>query len=357
MVSADKARKQASVGKKAKRPTSQQTDAMCVGRARSIFMMISQLACAYHNEAELAAMNHGKRGRPYKYTHSLIVAISGIRDWLRLDFRSCEGLMPEDEGPRYTTIFKRINEQCASVRVMHRLRRGFLMLTIMINKKILEIVVFRLTDDTVGEPTVFGDLLNDALVNMGVNSRMRRRVVEEQRDRPDKTYQKITPMADGGYDTREIFSVCKKLCIETGIRVRRGANAHACGVDRARNEAVLDQFGGGKDTTPAQLAAMDEWERKSNRRKWMERVGCGTRWLVDIVISAFKRTYSDAVCQKDGERAAGDQAEDLYVQQDAAGGQGGGHAGLTGPPSAALPAAHLPPHGGSPALIRDATSR
>ena len=30
----------------------------------------------------------------------------------------------------------------------------------------------------------------------------------------------------------------------------------------------------------------------------MERVGYGTRWLVEIVISAFKRTYGDAVTAK-----------------------------------------------------------
>ena len=328
MVSADKARKQEGAGKKAKRLTSRQTDAMCVGRARSIFKMICELGSIYHDKAELAAMNHGKRGAPFKYTHSLIAATSRIRDWLRLDFRSCEGLLPEGKAPHFTTIFKRVNALCASVRdslsdvrcedvaidlvpdgtgltpsvrseyvrVVHRLRRGFLRLTIMINKRTLEIVAFRLTDDTVGE-RVRGPP-HDALVNMGVDPRMRRRVAAAQRDSPDKTYQKITLMADGGYDTREIFSACKKLGIETGIRVRKGANARARGVDRARSEAVLDQFGGGKETTPAQLAAMDERERESNRREWMERVGYGTRWLAGIVISAFKRTYGDAVTAK-----------------------------------------------------------
>ena len=74
-MSADKARKQGSAGKKAKRPTSRQTDAMCVGRAKSIFKIIRELGSIYHDEAELAAMNRGKRGRSYKYTHSLIGAI------------------------------------------------------------------------------------------------------------------------------------------------------------------------------------------------------------------------------------------------------------------------------------------
>ena len=166
-----------------------------------------------------------------------------------------------------------------------------------------------------------------------------------QRGCPDKTYRKITLMADGGYDTRKIFSVCKKLGTGTGIRIRKGANARARGVDRARSEAVPGQFGGGKDATPAQLAAMDELEHESNSGGWMERAWYGTRWLAGIVISAFKRTYGDMVCQKDRKRAPGDQAEGLHVQQDAASGQRGCHAGLTGSVSVALPAAHCPSHG------------
>ena len=67
------------------------------------------------------------------------------------------------------------------MRVVHRLRRGFLRLTIMINKKTPEIVAFLLTDDTVGEPTVFGDLLNDALANMGADPGRRREEVTAQR--------------------------------------------------------------------------------------------------------------------------------------------------------------------------------
>ena len=305
-------------------------DAKYVGRARSMFNMIRDLVDVYDDKAELAAMNLGKRGRPFRYTHSLIAAISSIRDSLNLDFRGCEGMTPEGRGPDYSTIFRRINAQDASVRdslsdvacedvaihlvpdgtgltpaarseyvrVVHRLRRGFLRLTIMINKETLEIVSFRLTDDTVGEPTVFEDLLHDALVNLGVDPDRRRADVRAQKNRPDKTYRRIMLMADGGYDSREIFSACKKLGIETNIRVRVDSNARAGGVDRARSKAVLDQLGGGPDATPAELAVLTDSEREANRKKWKERVRYGTRWLVEIVISAFKRTYGDAVAAR-----------------------------------------------------------
>ena len=47
------------------------------------------------------------------------------------------------------------------VRVVHHLKRGFLRMTIMINKETLEIVSAKITKDDVGESVVFDDLLND----------------------------------------------------------------------------------------------------------------------------------------------------------------------------------------------------
>ncbi|MDE0526605.1 MAG: transposase, partial [Thaumarchaeota archaeon] len=305
-------------------------DAKYVGRARSLFNMIRSPVDIYDDGAELAAMNRGKRGRPYKYAHSLIAAISSMRDSPGPDFRGCEGLLPEGMGPEYTAVFRRVVAQDASmreglsdiecsdaaispvpdgagltpaarseyVRVVHRPRRGFLRLTIMINKETLEIVAFRLTDDSVGEPAVFEGLLHDALADMGVDPDRRRAEVLAQKDSPDKTYRSIAPMADGGYDSREIFSACRKLGIKTGIRVRVDSNARADGVDRAGSEAVLDQLVGGPGATPAKLAALSDSEREANREKWKERVRYVTRWLVEIVISAFKRTYGDAVAAR-----------------------------------------------------------
>ena len=251
-------------------PTSRQIDAKYVGRARSVFGMIDGLIDIYDDEAELAAMNRGKRGSPYRYTHSLIAAISRIRARLSLDFRSCEGMLPEGRGPAYTTIFRRVNAQDESireglsdvacgdvaiclvpdgtgvtpaarseyVRVVHRLRRGFLRLTIMISRETLEIVAFELTKETVGEPTVFESLLENALRNMGMDPEERRRMVRSQKNRRRKAYRTLTLTADGGYDSREIFSACKKLGITPNIRIRKNANCKAGGADRARTEAV-----------------------------------------------------------------------------------------------------------------------
>ena len=72
---AGKKKKKRDAERKAGTLTPRQIDAKYVGRARSVFGMIGGLIDIYNDEAELAAMNRGKRGSPYRYTHSLMAAI------------------------------------------------------------------------------------------------------------------------------------------------------------------------------------------------------------------------------------------------------------------------------------------
>ena len=94
----------------------------------------------------------------------------------------------------------------------------------MINKDTLEIVAFHLTESSVGEVTVFEDLLRDALMNLGIDPDEWMALVQLEKPYVKKTYVEITLMADGAYNTRKIFSLCKKLDIKTNIRVRIDAN-------------------------------------------------------------------------------------------------------------------------------------
>ena len=94
----------------------------------------------------------------------------------------------------------------------------------------------------------------------------------------------------GGYDSGEAFSHCRKSGGCTTIRVRIDANCLSDGKDRARSEAVLEQLGGG--CTAAQLARMGKDERK---KEWKERVKYNSRWIVEIIISSFKRLLGEAL--------------------------------------------------------------
>ena len=100
-------------------------------------------------------------------------------------------------------------------------------------------------------------------------------------------------LGDGGYDSHELFAHIKRRGVQPVIRIRYNANAHSGGVGKARPEAVLDQLGGG--CTAQQFAKLNNEDRKRLQKEWMKRVGYGLRWLVEIIISAFKRIFGDAV--------------------------------------------------------------
>ena len=102
-----------------------------------------------------------------------------------------------------------------------------------------------------------------------------------------------TILGDGGYDSHEAFSHCKKRGVKTLIHTRINSNTRASGVDRARPQAVLEQLGGG--CTAAQFAKMGATERKKHQKEWKSRVKFSRRWLVEIVISAFKRVLGEPV--------------------------------------------------------------
>lgn len=100
---------------------------------------------------------------------------------------------------------------------------------------------------------------------------------------------------DGGYDTRKIFSLLVALGIIPIIKVRINSVARAEDEYRARTLAVLEQLGGKGDCTDQDLNRMIKNERLANQKDWKERVRYGLRWIVEIVISAFKRVFGESV--------------------------------------------------------------
>ena len=56
--------------------------------------------------------------------------------------------------------------------------------------------------------------------------------------------------------------------------------------------AVRDQLGG-SPTSP--VGTLTDKQRAQNRKEWKRSVRYGRRWTVEIVISAFKRMFGEAV--------------------------------------------------------------
>ena len=203
---------------------------------------------------------------------------------------------------------------------------SFIKLHILADEESQKILAFRITDTGGGDARNLPGMLDEALEGLGVpleDHTMEPAVSVQVDGAPadENTIETITeyvcdcgccqtvarerrvskvkgpPVAivrgDGGYDSREAFSHCRKRGVRTTIRVRIDANCRADGVDRARSEAVLEQLGGG--CTAAQLARMGKDERKKHQKEWKERVGYNSRWMVEIIISTFKRLLGEAL--------------------------------------------------------------
>lgn len=300
--------------------THAQNDARYVEQGKLLFLKEDPDA-----GAELERMNHKKNGRPYQYPESAIVAIATIRYMCGLSYRACEGLaiaaLGEDGAPDHTSLYRRLKQVKVSVRngittasggntVMrvipdgtgmepstrsewvrhkHKVRRGFIRFTMLVNQDTQEILAYTVTDERVGEAKQFKGLMEEGLRNCGVDTDARREEVKNGVV-PD---QKIEVRSDGGNDTRENFSECSDLGVTPFIRVNVTSNARANGVDKSRATAVLDQLAGG--ASPRELARLSKKEREANRAEWKKRVNYTIRWMVEIVISSFKRRMGSAV--------------------------------------------------------------
>ena len=305
---------------------------------------------------DLARMNRGKNGRPFSYDEGTIMMIAGLKYKLKLSYRVCEGMvrktLGEESAPDHTTLCRRINgmnvtsvEESIEIRgrkgVMrlipdgtgltpstrsewihhkHKVKRGWIRLSVMIDHDTQKILAFRVTDESIGDSPQFEGLVEDSLKCLGIDADELRKKAQNQKDGaidvegrrqpqrasdvieralkatdvPEIQELLIAALGDGGYDTRIIHSLCKKLGIFSLVKVRRNANSRAKGVDRERALAAQDQLCGGKPG-PKELALLDIDERSRNQKEWKRKVGYGRRWLVEIVFSSFKRRFGDSV--------------------------------------------------------------
>ena len=68
-------------------------------------------------------------------------------------------------------------------------------------------IAHSLTDEKTGKSTVFENLVESALINLGIDPEERRRQVREQKNRKHKTYRKLDLLADGGFDSRHAWII------------------------------------------------------------------------------------------------------------------------------------------------------
>lgn len=223
------------------------------------------------------------RGRPQVYSDAVISAIAVLRAYFNLPYRQTEGLARRfacllrlDKVPDYTTIFRREKRLKVPIRLRpgdargpavvaidatgwkvtnrgewkREGRKGWVKLHIAVNVKTKEIVSVRLTDERVHDREMAEPLLREA----------------------SQRVQVVKLLADGAYDSRELFSLLQELGVEPVIRVRKDSSRLARGCP-ARRRAVLAQKQPG----------------------WQKRLGYGMRWLVETAFSTLKRRFGEFV--------------------------------------------------------------
>jgi len=221
------------------------------------------------------------RGRPQVYGDAAISALAVLRAYFNLPYRQTEGLARRfacllglERVPDYTTIFRRekglkvptslrpggpgegvvIAIDATGWKVTNRGewkrqgRKGWVKLHIAVNVKTKEILSVRLTDERVHDREAAEPLVKEA----------------RQRIHPVKL------LADGAYDSKELFNLLQELDIEPVIRVRKDSSRLARGCP-ARRRAVLAQQQPG----------------------WQKRLGYGMRWLVETAFSTLKRRFGE----------------------------------------------------------------
>ncbi len=342
--------------------THAQNDARYIERGRQLALTNKSLDDPQIQE-ELRSMNKKKNGHPYEYPDSLFVALALVRSMCGLSYRVLEGLAAESLGkdnvPHFTKIRTRILaldtdklgkmtfkkngnnkvtisilpdgtglEPCTRgefIRAKHKVRRGFIRFTTIIDHDTMKILAYEITDERTGEAMGLENMIETALENLGVQVQKQdtekldtkqenvKSGTKKQDTKQDKEYDStdtiqtrleekdkdnnpnIRLLGDGLYSKCKFFDMCDLFGIELVSPVASNSAAKVRGRKggRARKKAVLEQLGGGVHANT--FATLTDAQRAENMKKWKKQVGYGRRWLVEIMFSAFKRMFGSAV--------------------------------------------------------------
>ena len=208
------------------------------------------------------------------------------------------------------------------IRKKWKVRRGFVKLHMLADADTKRILAVAVTDDRTGDSPVLGDLLGTIVepdkepdkepCDENRMELIRRKSAALKEPFPttesptaNMLADGISPLAtlcdtpqtwgasllaDGAYASRENTQLCSDLGIRTMIPIRTDCTARGKGTGDAWGIAVREQLGGDQS---ARVDKLDVQEREENKRYWKSTVGYGRRWIIEIIISAFKRMFGD----------------------------------------------------------------
>ena len=88
------------------------------------------------------------------------------------------------------------------------------------------------------------------------------------------------------------MQACQDMGIRPPIPVQTRCTARGKGTGDAWGKAVREQLGGSPET---RIGSISSKEREENSMYWKSRIGYNRRWLIEIIISAFKRMFGDCM--------------------------------------------------------------
>lgn len=243
-------------------------------------------------DKELKQMNKDKVGEPFHYPNTFLLLLGYAKVYFHLPYRQTEGIAKgHAKGkvpsiPDYSTISRRINRldikingdksrklegaytvvaiDSTGIKVTnrgqwmrdkwHTKRKGYLKIHISVDVNSKKILSMRVTDEHVHDGKAVPELVDGITKSDG-----------------QTTFCKL--LADGAYDSNDIFRCLSVNKILPCIKLRKNARVRLKTGHVLRNLSVL-----------AQRNCLQEWK---------DRVGYGKRWMAETVFSSIKRTFGE----------------------------------------------------------------
>jgi len=242
--------------------------------------------------SEIENMNINKKGKPFVFPDSFILAIGYIRYLFHLPYRQTQGIIKATgkrlpaNPPSYGHICKRINKlnidikrdkmdddddliisiDSTGIKITNRSqwmdekwntqnRKGYLKIHVAVDIKTKKIIALEVTDEKVHDGKMLKKLVNHVLDS-----------------REPNTVKIKSVLADGAYDSNPNFVYLEDKKINPGIKVRRNSIVSPKN-NRLRNNEV-------------KLQAKDLLKWKTKRKY-------GQRWISETVFSAIKRMFGE----------------------------------------------------------------
>ena len=241
-----------------------------------------------HWDDEIAHMNEGKRGRPFKFPERLMEFLAFLHVAF-LPYRQMEGFLrklseyiPKLEAADYTTICKRLqrieldislrnipNDVIVAVdatgmkvssrgewmRHKWKVRKGWIKVHIAVDVTTKRLLALYVTDERTGDGQMLPSLIEQA----------------QRHTNGHVTH----ALGDGAYDSKATFNYLDGQDIKPVIKTRKDASTRARG-------------------SPARAAAVRE-RRQLGYDGWRDKYRYGQRWMAESYFSGVKRMFGETV--------------------------------------------------------------